>query len=115
MEDDKSNNKLADEKDKSNNTDDCRVCLHCAVHPCWKEEMEPVMLSLVEIYGGRMENRKLRFKMYSDAVKHIHGPGLGKGVRKQLPECVTRLIRSLAPDTKYTGFVEAKIESMAKP
>ena len=111
MEGNKTNNKQVDEKDKGKEPkgerkDDCGVCRYCDVDPCWGKEMEPVMISLLKIYGGRLENRKLRFKMYCDAVKHIHGPGLGKGVRKQLPECVTSLIRGFAPDKKYTGFVE---------
>ena len=63
-------------------------------------------LSLLEIYCGRMENRKFRFNMYSDAIEFIHGTGLGKGVRKQFENCVTGLIRGLAPDKPYSGFVD---------
>ena len=86
--------------------DECSACPHCLVDPCWEKEIEPMLLSLVEVYSGRMENHKLRFKMYSDAVKFIHGTGLGKGVRKQLPGCVTGLIQRIAPDKSYAGFVE---------
>ena len=31
------------------------VCPHCGADPCWKEEIKPVLLSLVEVYGGYME------------------------------------------------------------
>ena len=86
--------------------DESSFCPHCFVDPCWEEEIVPVMLSLVENYGGYMENRKLRFKMYCEAVKIIHGTCLGKGVRKEFPACVTRLIRRLAPDKSHTGFVQ---------
>ena len=67
--------------------------------------MQPMLLFLLKIHGGRLENKKILFKMYSDTVKFIHGPGIGKGVCKQLPVCVSRFIRRLAPDDKYTGFV----------
>ena len=90
----------------SNGGDESNVCLHCFTDPCWEQEIEPAMLSLVEVYGGYMANRKLRFKMYSEAVKTIHGTCLGKGVQKELPACVMRLIRRLAPDQSYTGFVQ---------
>ena len=93
-------------EEESAGEDESSVCPHCHLDTCWKEEIEPTLLSLVEIYGGYMENRKVRFKLYSEAVKSIHGTCLGKGVRKQLPGCVTRFIQSLAPDRTYTGFVE---------
>ena len=43
--------------------------------------------------------------MYANSVKAIHGPGLGKGVRKRLSRCLENKIRSMAPDKKYTGFI----------
>ena len=78
------------------------VCLHCLADSCWEKEIEPMLLSVVKVYGGRTEHRKLRFKMYSDAVKFFYGTCFGKGVRKQLPGCVTGLIRRLAPDKSLT-------------
>ena len=85
-------------------TDGNDVCRYCAVDPCWDKELQPMLLSLFENYGGYMENRKLRHKMYTEAVKVIYGTCLGKGVRKQVPFCVTKRIRRLAPDQTYTGF-----------
>ena len=66
-----------------------------------------MLLSLLEIYCDRVNNQKICFKMYSEAVKLIHGPRLEKGVQERLPACVTSVIKSLPPDDKYTGFVEA--------
>ena len=71
---------------------------------CLAEEMQPTLLSILDIYGGRLANRKIRFKMYLDAVKHVHGPDLRKAVRRKLPDYISSLIRRLAPDDKYTGF-----------
>ena len=47
--------------------------------------------------------------MHSDATIYIHGPGLGKGVRKKLPFCVVKFIREMppAPDDKYKDFVQS--------
>ena len=46
--------------------------------------------------------------MYSQCIKYIHGPGLGKGVRKKLPDCLQNQIKDLAPDkdNHYTGFID---------
>ena len=97
---------VSGENKGSEGNDEISVCPHCFVDPCWGKEIEPVLLSLVKVYGGMMENRKLRFKMYFEAVKFIHGTCLAKGMRKELPACVTRLIWRLAPDKFYTGFVK---------
>ena len=72
-----------------------------------KKRLSPCCSLLLRwVYSGKMENRKLRFKMYYNAVKFIHGTGLGKGVRKQLPGCVTGLIQRLAPDKSHTGYIK---------
>ena len=84
-----------------------KTCEHCKANCCLAIEMQTMLLSLRKCYGRRSDNKKVRFKMYSDAVKYIHGPGLGKGVHKKLPDCVSRFIRRLATDEKYTGYVES--------
>ena len=82
-------------------------CSHCSNHPCILGEIEPLLISILETYREWKYNKQVRFKMYAEATTHIHGPGLGKGVRKKLPHCVTSAIRSMAPadDKKYTGFI----------
>ena len=91
------------EENKEN--DDCK---HCDNHPCVTEELKPMLLSILEAYAGIKSNKQIRYLMYTDSVKLIFGTALGKGVRKRLPYCAQSLIRSLAPDKKYTGFKEAK-------
>ena len=86
-------------------SDDCKYCDN---HPCLADDLKPMLVSIAETYSGIKTNRQLRFIMYGDATKSVHGTGLGKGVRKRLPSCVQSMIRSLAPDDQYTGFKEAK-------
>ena len=84
-----------------------KECSHCGNHPCILGEIEPLLVSILETYGEWKSKKEVRFKMYAESTTHIHGPGLGKGVRKKLPSCVTNAIRSMAPaaDKKYTGFI----------
>ena len=84
-----------------------RVCKHCNNDPCWSRELEPLLQSIMENYGGRLPNRAVRHKMYTQSVQQIYGICLGKGVRKKVPLCVTRVIRSMAPDDEYTGFLQS--------
>jgi hypothetical protein len=84
------------------------VCNHCDSEPCVVFELEEMLLSLLECYRDIKTKKQIRFAMYRDSVKHIHGPGLGKGVRKKLPQCLQRKIHSIVPDDKYTGFMEYK-------
>ena len=82
------------------------VCPYCGNDPCWAVELHPVLMSIKDIYGGRVENKTVRFKMYTESVKSIHGTCLGKGVRKKVPSCVNRHIKSMAPSETYRGFTE---------
>ena len=96
-----------DVADENKENDECK---HCDNHPCVSEELKPMLLSIMEAYAGIKSNKQIRFLMYSDSTKFIFGTGLGEGVRKRLPLCTQSLIRSLAPDKRYTGFKEAKAE-----
>ena len=98
---------VTDEDTDGKGTDGCDVCRYCGVDPCWDKELQPMLLSFFEDYGGYMENNKLRYKMYTEAVKIIYGTCLGQRVRKRVPGCVTKSIRRLAPDETYTGFKDA--------
>ena len=60
-------------------------CRHCGNHPCFGIEMEPLLLSILQTYGEWKSSKQVRFLVYGEATKHIHGTGLGKGVRKKLP------------------------------
>ena len=84
------------------------VCKHCGNHPCWSSVLEPSFLSIVDTYRDWKTHKQLRFLMYSDAIKTIYGPGLGKGNRRKMHQCVQELIHTLAPDIKYKGFMESK-------
>ena len=83
-------------------------CRYCGNHPCYVQELDGMLVSIVDTYGGWKTNKQIRFKMYSDSIRFIHGSSLGKGVRKKLPHCVQSRIRSLASDDSYTGFKHAK-------
>ena len=105
----KAENEVVDLVDKAvEDFDDPIVeCRHCGNHPCFGIEMEPLLISIVDTYSDWKSNKQVRFLMYSAATKHIHGPGLGKGVRKKLPNCVSDLIRSMSPSDNYTGYIES--------
>ena len=82
-------------------------CKHCGNYPCWEIELGPVLNDMKETYGGWKSNRQIRYLMYTEAVKHIYGTGLGKKVRKKLPLCVSRVIKEMYPDKEYTGFISS--------
>lgn len=82
-----------------------KECSHCGNHPCWSLELEPILASIDETYGSWKTNKQVRYLMYTEAVKHIFGTGLGKKVRKKVPNCVEHLIKKMKPDDVYTGFI----------
>ena len=95
----------AEEESDDSSPDVELTCTHCDNHPCVVRELEQLLNSILETYGGWKSNKEVRFIMYKDSVKFIFGTGLGKGVRKRLPACVQKHIHNLAPDDKYTGFI----------
>ena len=88
----------------------CDHCDHCDNQPCTVSELDPMLISILQTYEGWKSNKQIRFRMYSDAIKSLHGTGLGKGVRKKLPSCLQRRIHQLVPDKEYTGFKATKEE-----
>ena len=88
------------------NDDD--VCQYCGNQPCYVLELKPMFLAIMQAYQDDKTHKQLRFQMYTESVKCIFGTGLGVGVRKRIPRCVQKLIRSLAPDNEYIGFREAE-------
>ena len=98
-------------RDGDNGSDDSSVeilivCEHCGQYFCAARDLEPTLNSMFDTYNGWKTNRQIRYLMYKEAVRVIHGDGLGKGVRKKLPACVENMIRDLAPDDHYTGFID---------
>ena len=95
---------IKEEDEESESRIPCRFCDN---HPCLSKDLEDQLVSIMETYGGYESNKKVRFRMYSQCITHIHGPGLGKGVRKKLPDCLQNEIKKLAPekDNAYTGFI----------
>ena len=86
--------------------DDPANCRYCNNHPCVLEEVEPVLEGLMLNYSTIKTNKQLRYTMYTESVRTIHGSCLGKGIRKKVPKCVDKRIKDLAPDKTYTGFKE---------
>ena len=79
------------------------TCRFCDNHPCLLVEAEPLLEELVDTYAGSLSNKQLRYKMYTEYTSFVHGH-LGKRVRRKVPSCVEKRIRSLAPSKSYTGF-----------
>ena len=101
-----SSREIKAEEEKSDSSQDVPLeCTYCGNHPCFLRELEPLLSSIQDAFGELKTNKQIRFLMYKDSVKVIHGTGLDKGVRKRLPSCVQRHIHKLAPDDKYTGFI----------
>ena len=68
-----------------------------------------MLVSVLETYGEIKSKKQIRFQMYSDTIRYIHGPGLVKGVRKKPPNCVVKTIHVMAPSEKYTGFIDKPV------
>ena len=103
----KSEDEKQDESEEKRGEDDIMLeCIHCGNQPCVVTELEPMFTSILQTYGDIKSNKQIRFQMYSDTIRYIHGPGLGKGVRKKPPHCVVKTIHSMAPSDKYTGFID---------
>ena len=92
MEKQESEGKLADQEqddsvEKGSDGDVLVECIHCGNQPCVAIELEPMLLSILETYQDIKTKRQIRFQMYTDTIRYIHGPELGKGVRKS-PQAV---------------------------
>ena len=61
------------------------VCMYCQRDPCIAEGLNTMLHSMLDLYRGWKTNRQVRFFMYTQSATCIHGPCLGKGVRKSYP------------------------------
>ena len=103
-----SNDGVEDAAPNEEDTDETvDVCPECGSDPCVVVELEEMLQDMRDLYMGWKTNKQTRFLMYRECSNHIHGTGLGKGVRRKLPNCVENRIRSMVPDENYTGFLEA--------
>ena len=91
------------------------VCNRCDRSPCiWKENKEEMVRfdGSVDLLGdkddGKEEKSHRRKRLYRQMTLIINDGPLGKGVRRDLPECVKNGIRELLPDadSTYMGFKE---------
>ena len=93
--------------------EEVECCERCTESPCVMVENQENFEGLIQLYqfDQNLSNRQRRFKMYQEMTRLIHGGYLGKGNRKELPECVTEAIRHAFPndDPKegYVGFQDA--------
>ena len=87
-----------------------QVCDHCKTLPCCLEDHG----KQIEDAGDEMaavgeQPGRIRFMLYHLATQLIHGPNLGRGNRRPLPECVEAHIKAKYPNTDgkaYVGFKE---------
>ena len=93
--------------------EEAECCERCKESPCVMVEHREQFEGLLQLnrFDENMANRQRRFKMYQEMTRLIHDGYLGKGNRKELPECVTEAIRDAFPneDAKeaYVGFRDA--------
>ena len=84
----KSNTTKSDRTDDiesgDNNTYEDNTCRHCDNHPCVTVELNPVLQSILDTYRDIKTNRQIRYMMYTDSIRYIHGHSLGPDVRKKL-------------------------------
>ena len=83
-----SENKEEEEKEEE------KVCVLCGNQPCFSVELQPILSSILEVHKDWCTNKQVRYKMYTDLIRFIHGSSLGKGVRKKTPPCIQKLIHS---------------------
>ena len=100
------------EEEEKEDKDIEKECKQCGNHPCVGIELEPMLSSILQTYGDWKTNKQVRYLMYCDAVKFIYGIGLGKGVRRKVPNCVSQEIKEMCPDKNndYTGFIPSKCD-----
>ena len=98
------NGTVPKEEDTAEDTD---FCVHCNSDPCVVVALEEMLEFTRDHYMGWKTNRQIRFIMYRESVQRLYGMGLGKGVRKKLPDCVENKVRSMLPDDNYTGFIDS--------
>jgi hypothetical protein len=99
----------------SSEAEDKNICRFCNNSPCFLEEGLYEELVLAYELGldpadlTVMPNSQIRFRLYRYATSWIHGY-LGKGNRRELPQCVRTEIRDLAPESSgnYVGFKKKK-------
>ena len=70
-------------------------------------ELKDRLNAILMAYHDSKTNKQIRYCMYTDSVKQMHGY-LGKGTRKKVPKCLEKRIHSLAPDKEYTGFIPSQ-------
>jgi hypothetical protein len=107
--------------DLSADVDDHQHCNLCCNSPCLLEEGLYEELALAYELGldpdfTFLTNKEIRFRLYRHATSWIHGY-LGKDNRIELPQCVTKEIRHLAPESSglYIGFKKRRIEDESNP
>ena len=82
-------------------------CGFCECDPCIITELDDMLNAILMEYRDSKSNREIRYCMYTDSIRYIHGY-LGKGNRRQVPKCLEKKIHSLAPDEEYTGFIPSQ-------
>ena len=90
-----------EENEEAKETDYCSIC---ESDPCIISELDDMLNEILIEYRDTKTNREIRYCMYTDSIRYIHGY-LGKGNRKKVPKCLEKRIHSLAPDEEYTGFI----------
>lgn len=93
------------------------LCQFCNSTPCLLEQGLYEELVLAYELGldpadmsSLATNKQVRFRLYRYAINWIHDY-LGKGNRRQLPQCVQTEIRDLAPESSgiYVGFKKRRV------
>ena len=85
-------------------------CPACKKSPCvfleWQEELE----RCVDLMAPEVTNKSKRYHMYRHMSRRLNGQ-MGKGNRKQLPQCFERGLRELYPSEEYSGFKANSFDS----
>jgi hypothetical protein len=92
-------------------------CPYCEQDPCCLQDGLYDALTAYEEFireadtEEKLTNKEVRFQLYREAIRHIHGH-MGKGRRVKLLLCVETEIRDLAPegDRNYVGFKDGTVE-----
>lgn len=97
-------------KEEDYDEDDPNLCPLCENSPCiWNQEVENIAAFTDPMMeSGDYSHRQIRFKVYQYMINKQYGY-LGKGVRRELPKCVTDEIHDTWPqsDGTYTGLKQS--------
>ena len=103
-------------QDEETSPEGQRPCPYCQEVPCWREQgLSEVLADVMEVIDENPDNqmtaKEIRYTLYRHAIAYMYSH-LGKGNRRQIPQCILTDIHDIAPERDpkdYVGFHESGV------